>query len=290
MDRLSYWLVIGFLYPLSKLPFAALYFLSDFAYYIIYYLVRYRRKVVTQNLSRAFPEKTEQEITAIAKKFYSSFCDIIIENVKFLTISATELERRFQITNHEVVDELYEQRRSAITTLGHMGNWEMAGLNASHTVGHHSLAIYKPLKNKHFDALARKKRARFGMELVAQNRMRHLLNTLDKEACLFHFITDQTPGGKAPSHWMTFMNQEAPIYLGTERVAKMTNLPVFYCHILRQKRGYYTLELKVVTDNPSTCVPNEITERHTQLLEANIREQPESWLWSHRRWKHRKPN
>jgi KDO2-lipid IV(A) lauroyltransferase len=290
MDRLSYWLVIGFLYPLSKLPFAALYFLSDFAYYIIYYLVRYRRKVVTQNLSRAFPEKTEQEITAIAKKFYSSFCDIIIENVKFLTISATELERRFQITNHEVVDELYEQRRSAITTLGHMGNWEMAGLNASHTVGHHSLAIYKPLKNKHFDALARKMRARFGMELVAQNRMRHLLNTLDKEACLFHFITDQTPGGKAPSHWMTFMNQEAPIYLGTERVAKMTNLPVFYCHILRQKRGYYTLELKVVTDNPSTCVPNEITERHTQLLEANIREQPESWLWSHRRWKHRKPN
>ncbi len=256
----------------------------------MYYLVRYRRKVVTQNLSRAFPEKTEQEITAIAKKFYSSFCDIIIENVKFLTVSANELEQRFQITNHEVVDELYQQRRSAITTLGHMGNWEMAGLNASHTVGHHSLAIYKPLKNKHFDALARKMRARFGMELVAQNRMRHLLTTLDKEACLFHFITDQTPGGKAPSHWMTFMNQEAPIYLGTERVAKMTNLPVFYCHILRQKRGYYTLELKVVTDNPSTCAPNEITERHTQLLEANIREQPESWLWSHKRWKHRKPN
>jgi KDO2-lipid IV(A) lauroyltransferase len=256
----------------------------------MYYLVRYRRKVVEQNLSRAFPEKTEQEITVIAKKFYRSFCDIVIENVKFLTISATELEQRFQITNHEVVDELYNQRRSAITTLGHMGNWEMAGLNASHTVGHHSLAIYKPLKNKHFDALARKMRARFGMELVAQNRMRHLLTTLDKEACLFHFITDQTPGGKAPSHWMTFMSQEAPIYLGTERVAKMTNLPVFYCHILRQKRGYYTLELKVVTEDPSTCTPNEITERHTQLLEANIREQPESWLWSHRRWKHRKPN
>jgi KDO2-lipid IV(A) lauroyltransferase len=290
MDRLSYWLVIGLLYPISKLPFGVLYLLSDFAYYIMYYLVRYRRKVVEQNLSRAFPEKTEQEITVIAKKFYRSFCDIVIENVKFLTISATELEQRFQITNHEVVDELYNQRRSAITTLGHMGNWEMAGLNASHTVGHHSLAIYKPLKNKHFDALARKMRARFGMELVAQNRMRHLLTTLDKEACLFHFITDQTPGGKAPSHWMTFMSQEAPIYLGTERVAKMTNLPVFYCHILRQKRGYYTLELKVVTEDPSTCTPNEITERHTQLLEANIREQPESWLWSHRRWKHRKPN
>jgi Kdo2-lipid IVA lauroyltransferase/acyltransferase len=252
--------------------------------------VRYRRKVVAQNLSRAFPGKTEQEITVIAKKFYHSFCDIIIENVKFLTISAFELKQRFQIINHEVVDELYEQRRSAITTLGHMGNWEMAGLNASHTVGHHSLAIYKPLKNKHFDELARKMRARFGMELVAQNRMRHLLGMLDKEACLFHFITDQTPGGKAPSHWMTFMNQGAPIYLGTERVAKMTNLPVFYCHILRQKRGYYTLELKLVTDDPSTCAPNEITERHTHFLEANIREQPESWLWSHRRWKHKKPN
>lgn len=146
-----------------------------------------------QSISR----KNRTRDNGYRKKFYSSFCDIIIENVKFLTISANELEQRFQITNHEVVDELYQQRRSAITTLGHMGNWEMAGLNASHTVGHHSLAIYKPLKNQHFDALARKMRARFGMELVAQNRMRHLLTTLDKEACLFHFITDQTPSGKA---------------------------------------------------------------------------------------------
>lgn len=289
MDRLSYWLVVGLLYPLSRLPFGVLYLVSDFLYYIIYHVVRYRRKVVYQNLSRAFPEKSEKEVTVIAKKFYRSFCDIIVENVKFLTISAYELERRFKIVNHEIMDELFLERRSAITTLGHMGNWEMAGLNASHTVGHHSLAIYKPLKNKHFDELARKMRARFGMELVAQNRMRHLLSTLDKEACLFHFITDQTPGGKAPSHWMPFMNQEAPIYLGTERVAKMTNLPVYYCHILRVKRGFYTLELKEVTENPSQCAPNEITEKHTRLLEANIHEQPESWLWSHRRWKHKKP-
>lgn len=289
MARLSYWLVLGFLYPLSRLPFGVLYLLSDGLYYLVYYLARYRRKVVRQNLTRAFPEKKQTEIFAIERRFYRSFCDVILENVKFLTISAYELERRFKIVNHDVVDELYEQRRSAITTLGHMGNWEMAGLNASHTVGHHSLAIYKPLKNKHFDELARKMRARFGMELVAQNRMRHLLGTLEREACLFHFITDQTPGGKAPSHWMTFMNQDAPIYLGTERVAKMTNLPVFYCHILREKRGFYTLELKEVTDNPSQCAPNAITEKHTHLLEANIREQPESWLWSHRRWKHVRP-
>ncbi len=288
MDRLSYWLVIGFLYPLSRLPFAALYLLSDFAYYVIYYVVRYRRKVVVQNLTKAFPEKSEQEIIAIAKEFYHGFCDVIIENVKFLTISAYELEQRFKFLNKELVDELFEKRQSAITTLGHMGNWEMAGLAASHGIGHHSLAIYKPLKNKRFDKLARQMRARFGMELVPQNRMRQLLGNLGKDTSLYHFISDQTPGGRANSHWMTFMNQEAPIYLGTEKVAKMTNLPVLYCHILREKRGYYTLELKEVTDDPSTCAPNQITEKHTHLLEANIREQPESWLWSHKRWKHRK--
>jgi KDO2-lipid IV(A) lauroyltransferase len=155
MDRLSYWLVVGLLYPLSRLPFGVLYLVSDFLYYIIYYVVRYRRKVVFQNLSRAFPEKGEMEITAIAQKFYRSFCDIIVENVKFLTISAFELEQRFKIINHEIVDQLFLERRSAITTLGHMGNWEMAGLNASHTVGHHSLAIYKPLKNKHLGCLSR---------------------------------------------------------------------------------------------------------------------------------------
>lgn len=289
MGKLLYWLAIIFLYPLSWLPFPVLYVLSNISYVLVYHVIRYRRKVVFNNLKNAFPEKSAAKRKAIEKKFYHSFCDIIVENIKFLSISAKDLEARFRFVNKEVVDDLYEKRQSAITTLGHCGNWEMAGLGASHMVGHKGIAIYRPLKNKNFDHLAHKMRGRFGMELVPQNNIRSLLKKLREDAHLFHFITDQTPSNKIDNHWTIFLNQETPVFLGTERVATMTNLPVLYCHILREKRGYYSLELKWVAREPKTLAPGELTERHTKLLEENIRQQPESWLWSHRRWKHKRP-
>lgn len=289
MSKLLYWITIGVLYPLSWLPFKLLYLISDISFVLVYYVIRYRRRVVAVNLKNAFPQKSTHEVRLIERKFYRSFCDIIVENIKFLSISEHELESRFRFINKEVVDDLYAQRKSAITTLGHCGNWEMAGLGASHMVGHKGMAIYRPLKNKHFDKLARNMRGRFGMELVPQNNIRSMLKKLREDAHLFHFITDQTPSHKIDNHWTIFLNQETPVFIGTERVAQMTNLPVLYCHILREKRGHYSLELKWVTEVPKDLPPGELSERHTRLLEANIREQPESWLWSHRRWKHKRP-
>jgi KDO2-lipid IV(A) lauroyltransferase len=289
MKRLAFVFTLLIVYPLSLLPFFLLYRLSDLLFVVIYYIVHYRRKVVNTNLAKAFPEKTEEERRLIAHKFYRNFCDLIVEGIKITTISPEELQKRLKVTGTEGISKLYEQGRSAMTTLGHCGNWEMAGLAASYEVKHHSIAIYRPLNNKYFDSFIKRTRARFGMELVAHNRSRQILSLLDKQTILYHFITDQTPQNAKGAYWTIFLNQDTPIYMGAEKVAKMTNMPVFYCKILRVKRGYYSLEVQEVVMDPSICAPNEITEIHTRLLEENIREQPDNWLWSHRRWKRRKP-
>lgn len=205
MKRLAFVVTLIVVYPLSLLPFFLLYRLSDFLFLVVYYLIGYRRKVVTLNLARAFPEKTEQERIAIARKFYRNFCDIVVEGIKLNTISPEELQKRLKVTNTEAINKLFEEGRSAMTTLGHCGNWEMAGLAASYEVKHHSIAIYRPLKNKYFDNFIKKTRARFGMELVAHNRSRQILSQLNKDRNLYHFITDQTPISAANAYWTTFM-------------------------------------------------------------------------------------
>jgi KDO2-lipid IV(A) lauroyltransferase len=289
MKRLAFVCTLIIVYPLSLLPFFLLYRLSDLLFVVVYYLVRYRRKVVASNLANSFPEMGEEERKRVARKFYRNFCDIVVEGIKMTTISPKQLQKRLKVTGTEGINALYEQGKSAMTTLGHCGNWEMAGLAASYEVKHHSIAIYRPLSNKYFDSFIKKTRARFGMDLVAHNKTRQILSKLDKQTILYHFITDQTPASASGSYWTTFLHQDTPIYMGTEKVAKMTNMPVFYCKILRVKRGYYSLQVQEVTMDPSVCAPYAITEIHTRLLEENIREQPDNWLWTHRRWKRRKP-
>ena len=285
MKKLIYWLTLAIIYPLSLMPFSFLYLLSDFLFLVIYYVFSYRRKIVSANLRRAFPSMGSPERREIARKFYHNFCDIIVEDIKFVTISREELKKRLTVINAKIINDLFEQGQSAITTLGHCGNWEMAGLAASYELKHHSIAIYRPLSNPYFDSLMKNIRARFGMELVPHNKSRQILSQLDKKTNLYHFITDQTPTHVETAYWTTFLNQDTPVYLGAEKVAKMTNMPVFFLKILRIKRGYYSLEMQEVTYDPSRCAPCEITEIHTRLLEENIRAQPDNWLWSHRRWK-----
>ena len=289
MKRLLFGLVVAIVYPLSLLPFAVLYLLSDFFFVLVYYVVRYRRKIVSDNLRNAFPDMSDKEREKVARQFYHNLCDIIVEDIKFITISPEEVKKRLSVINIEAINKLYDQGRSAMTTLGHCGNWEMAGLAASYEVKHHSIAIYRPLNNPYFDKFMKNIRARFGMELVAHNKSRQILSQLDKKTNLYHFITDQTPTKVETAYWTNFLNQNTPIYLGAEKVAMMTNMPVFFLKILRIKRGYYSLEIQEVTRDPSHCKPYEITEIHTRLLEENIRAQPDNWLWSHRRWKKQRP-
>lgn len=289
MQQLLFRLALAVIYPISYLPFPALYLLSDVGYILLYYVIRYRRKVVALNIKRSFPEKYADELKRIEKQYYRNLCDIILENVKFLTISKEAVANRVNFTNRQIIDDLFKENKSAIITLGHCGNWEMAGLAASFMLPHHSVAIYRPLKNKYFDQLIHDMRARFGMELVPQNNTRALLRQIREGGRLYHFITDQTPGRTAANHWTIFLNQETPVFLGTEKVATLSDLPVWHAHIYRKKRGYYDITFHVVSLEPKTLEPGAITELHTRELEENIRKQPDNWLWSHRRWKHTRP-
>lgn len=289
MGLLAYLITIAVAYPLSLLPFSVIYFVSDISRFITFGIFRYREQVILTNLRNAFPEKNDQQIQAIADQFKRNFCDIMLENVKFLSITPKELEERFVIKDRVLIDGLYNSGRSAMTTLGHVGNWEMASLAAGHMLHQKNMAIYRPLHNKWFDRKIRAIRARFGMELVPQNNIRNLLKQLDSQATLFHFITDQTPPRDAANHWTIFLNQETPVYMGAEKVAKMGKLPILYCNILRTKRGHYELEFLDMIQDPTQYKTGEITEIHTRYLERNIRQQPDNWLWSHKRWKHTRP-
>lgn len=289
MGLLAYLITVAVAYPLSLLPFPVIYLVSDISRFITFSVFRYREQVILTNLRNSFPEKDEQEIQAIADQFKRNFCDIMLENVKFLSITPKQLEARFKIKDRTLIDSLYNSGQSAMTTLGHVGNWEMASLAAGHMLHQKNMAIYRPLHNKWFDKKIRDIRARFGMELVPQNNIRNLLKQLGAQANLFHFITDQTPPRDAANHWTIFLNQETPVYMGAEKVAKMGKLPILYCNILRTGRGHYELEFLPIVDDPTQYKTGEITEIHTRYLERNIRQQPDNWLWSHRRWKHDRP-
>ena len=216
------------LYPLSLLPFPILYLLSDLLFLLIYYVVRYRRKVVLTNLSLSFPQKSKQEIEEIARKFYRNLGDIIVENVKLLTITKQTVLERCAFINPEVVNSLAAEGKSIIATIGHCGNWELAGLSTSLSLNLHTMVFYRPFKNQYFDKFIRKSRGKFGMELVADNKVRQILKQEGKQPNLYIFITDQTPSNISTCHWTTFLNQHTPVFKGTEKMAKLTNIPVVF--------------------------------------------------------------
>ena len=263
--------------------------LSDVAFVFVFHIFKYRKKVVSQNLRKSFPDKTEKEIQEIAKKFYGNFCDIIIESVKFLTISKAAVVDRCRFENPELLDDLCDHGESAIMTLGHCGNWEMAGLSASIQLKHRSVVFYRPLKNPYFDQLIKNLRGRFGMELIPDAQVRQMLRQPRTHPNLYIFITDQTPHQASTSYWTTFLNQDTPVFKGTDKFAKMLKVPVFFAEMKRVKRGYYSIKFIEVTSDPAAAQPDEITEKHTRALESAIIAQPDNWLWSHRRWKRKRP-
>lgn len=290
MQAIGYYITLPFIYLISILPFWLLYSVSDFLYFIIYKLVGYRKKVVITNLKNSFPQKSDEEINMLTKKFYSFFCDWIIEMIKSITISEKEALKRCHFTNKEIIDQYYNGGKKLIFVMGHLGNFELGDAEIATNSNYQLYSVFKPLSNKYFDRLIKKKRTRFGSKVVAMNdtfrTMMRLKDNPELNATLF--IADQTPQ-KNNAYWTTFLNQETPIFWGTEIIAKKLNYPVIYISMKQTKRGYYEITPELLCDNPATTKKGEISEMHTKRLEKNIKEQPEIWLWSHRRWKHQKP-
>lgn len=271
------------------LPLPVLYFLSDCLCPVVFYVIRYRKKIVFRNLRNAFPEKPENEIRILAKQFYRNFCDILVETLKMFHFTENQLARHIEYVNPGILYDLYNKGKSVIVVAAHYGNWEwLAGLR-THSP-YHIMAVYKPLNSRIFDKIMKQLRTRFGVEVVP---MANILKSLVRHAeqnrlTLSCFIADQSPVKEEIQYWTTFLNQRTPVYLGIEKIAKKTHQAVVFMYPEKIRRGYYRVHIIPVTDTPASMPSHEITERHVKILEEIICREPALWLWSHRRWKHSK--
>lgn len=282
---------MAFIYLLSWLPFPLLYLFSDFVFIVLYRIIGYRKEVVLTNLRNSFPHKSDKELLEIREAFFRYLCDLFIETFKTLTISPKDMLRRCRLTpeSKKLFDDLSRSKQSIILVMGHYGNWEWGGNSFALECMQQLYVIYHPLGNKHFDGLMYKMRTRFGNRLIAmRNTFREMLANKQTIVHATAFIADQTPQPEN-AYWTTFLNQDTPVFKGTEIISKKLNLPVVYVSIRRRKRGYYEMHAEMLVANPAATADGEITELHTRRLEQDIIADPAIWLWSHKRWKHKRP-
>lgn len=286
MQAVIYYISIPFIYLISVLPFPILYLVSDLFYLLMYHVIGYRRKVVMQNLRNSFPNKTEKELKLLEKKFYHYLCDLFLETFKTITISKKSMLKhcKFSPEAQKVFDDLASENRSSIIVMGHYGNWEWGGNAFTLNCKQQLYVIYHPLANKYFNGLIVRMRKRFGTDLIAMRDTFKDMLSKKKELNTTAFIADQTPQPDK-AYWTQFLNQDTPVFQGAEKISQKLNFPVVYVSIKRTGRGYYDLHAEMLFDDPSKTAENEILETFTRRLEKDIIEQPEIWIWSHRRWK-----
>lgn len=285
----NYFFYYCILLPLSYLPFPVLYVLSDFLYLIIYKTFGYRTKVVSTNLKNSFPEKNDEEIKQIEQKFYHHICDLVVESVKTFSISKEEALKRLVARNPEVPNKFFEQGKSIAIVGGHYGNWELYALTLADHLEHQAVALYTSMTNKFFDKKFKESRSRYGLNMCSKQDIKAKLANPEGKLTATIFGSDQSPRKSQRAYWTKFLNQDTGVQFGVEKFAHDYKMPVVYGNIYKIKRGYYEIEYQLICEDPSTMAFGEITEKHVKILENIIKAQPEYWLWSHKRWKHKKP-
>ncbi|MEP6846204.1 MAG: lipid A biosynthesis acyltransferase [Panacibacter sp.] len=279
-----YYIVFGFLYLLSILPFRVLYIFSDGIYLLVYYIIKYRREVVANNLSIAFPEKTELERTKIEKDFYKGFIDNLIETIKLFSMSRDELNKRF-VGNFEVVNDLYATGKKVQLHSGHFFNWEFANAGYSHNFKYPLVTVYMPISNKILDRAFIHMRKRFGAILIPATDFSNSFLPYGKTQYCLALVGDQNPGGPDKAYWTKFFGKMTPIVKGPELTSKISDTAVVMCNFYKVKRGYYKTDMVLLTTEPKTLPHGEITRQMMNFVEQSIRNNPSCYLWSHRRWK-----
>ena len=270
-----------------------LYVLSDLSYPIVYYIVGYRKTVVRANITNSFPSKTTKELRAIERRFYRFFCDLFVETMYEMHIGEKEVRSRMTYENTEAILEQYANNKSVMIMTAHYGNWEWTLAFSLFLPGDHSSnPIYKQQRNKRFDKLMYSLRAKYGAKLIEKKELLRVMFRLQKEQQLGNFwmISDQSPNARSIHYWTHFLNQDTPVVVGTEQLARKFDYPVFYAEITRKKRGYYHCQFIPVELEPRKTTDYEISEKYIQMLQKTIEKNPEYWLWSHRRWKHVRNN
>lgn len=290
MKEFLYNIIYGIFYLVSKLPYRALYVISDIANLVLYHIVRYRRDIVRRNITSAFPEKSLEECISIERGFYKWFCDYFVETVKLMSVSRQELLSRIEFRGIDKIEECFDRGQTCAGILGHYGNWELLSATGLVIKKHPEAVIgliYHPLRSQLFDRLFINMRQSMGGVCVPKKDiLRYLVSFRSQNLMnLFGYIADQAPRYRNIHLWLPFLNHDTPVFTGAERIMRKINNAVFYIDVERPERGKYIYTFKLMTDKPGEMPEFEITKKFFVMLEQTIRHEPRFYLWSHNRWK-----
>lgn len=281
---MAYRIVYGLLYVLSMLPLRVLYLLSDGVYFLLYHLIGYRKEVVRNNLALAFPEKTKEERRKIEKQFYKNFIDNFIETLKLLSGGSRFATEHFH-TDGTLIAEEYAKGKKLQFHLGHNFNWELGNIAITSHIPYKMIGVYLPVKSKLFEKLMMQIRTTSGNAVLPATNMKNAMLPYRNTQYMLALIADQVPGDASKAYWMNFFGKPTPFIRGPERGAAAGNLSVMFGYFHKLKRGHYQLKYELCTSDAASLPKGEITRQYVRFLEKVIRQYPEMWLWSHRRWK-----
>jgi lauroyl/myristoyl acyltransferase len=289
MQLLIFIIAYPFLWFISILPFRLLYGISDGVYFVVYYIIKYRKEVVRANIALALPHFSQEERLLIEKKSYHHLCDMFLEMIKTMTISSAEMNKRFVVTNLAVMTELEQKEKSVMLIASHYASWEWL-LSFNQKVSLKGVGVYKKLANQHFDKLVRNIRSKYNTELVPTNKTISLIadNYRNNIQCIYGLASDQSPKIDRIFHWQSFMGVEVPVHTGPEMLAKKYDMNVVFAKVKKVKRGYYEMTIVPLSENAKSAPDFKITEAYIKEVEKQIQEAPEFYFWTHKRWKHRR--
>lgn len=269
-------------------PFTLLYWFSNLLRVFISKVFQYRKSVIVKNLHGSFPNASGEEIKRLVALFYKNLADNLVEGIKAFTMTRKQILNRHKIINPEVLEQLHRSGQSVIGVTGHYANWEWGSLSASLQTKYNVVVFYKQLNNKIIDRFVRWSRARFGTTLASIKETSSTFEKFNNSPTIFLMAADQGMPKRflSKAYWVTFLNRKTPFLYGMEKYARIYNIPVLYIDIQRVKRGYYEIELSILTDTPTNLEEGKLTQLYANRLESIILKKPEDWLWSHRRWKH----
>ncbi|MFO7721285.1 MAG: lipid A biosynthesis acyltransferase [Gillisia sp.] len=289
MQGLVFWLVYPVLWLISRLPFPIFYKVSDLVFFLVYHVIRYRRKTVKENLELVFPEKSSEEIRKISIRFYSHMCDMFLEMIKSISISNEELKRRFTFSNIEEIEKIRKMDKSIIMMCGHYASFEWMNALQLYGLDYKGFGIYKKIQNRYFNKMAQDIRGRFDAQLIPTTTATKTIAKNQKEGVLgiYGMVADQSPKLSKARNWTEFLGNRAPVFMGAEKLAKDLDMAVIYLHVEKVGRGYYQATFIPITSNPKEVADFKITNDFLNELEKQIHQAPEYYLWTHKRWKHR---
>jgi Kdo2-lipid IVA lauroyltransferase/acyltransferase len=289
MQLIVFLIIYPILWCISILPFRILYIFSDFVYLFVYYVIGYRKKTVRENLALTFPHLSSQERLVIEKKSFRHLCDMFLEMIKTMVISEKEIQERFVFTNLEVYKKLEEKQKSIALMLAHYASYEWA-ISLNSIVNFEAYGIYKKINNPYFDKLVKKIRLRFKAKLITTKQTIPTIieNNKINKLSTYGFASDQTPRVESTFHWQSFLGIEVPVHTGAEMLAKKYDMSVIFLKVAKVSRGHYEASFEILSENTKQVPNYEITDLFLKRVEQQILEAPEYYLWTHKRWKHRK--